>query len=67
VAAAAPVDDRLLPPAETAHRLGISPRTLIRLANDGEIERVPVLGSTRYRASDVARIIRFGTSRKRAA
>lgn len=55
------VDDRLLTPAETAQRLGVSRRSVERLAERGVLERVKVLGATRFRASDVAAIVAHGT------
>ena len=63
----AAVDDRLLPPPETARRLGISRRTVDRLAELGFLEKVHVLGAARYRQSDVDRIIRDGTPAREAA
>lgn len=53
--AAAP---RLLTATEVAELLGLTPRTVKRLAAEGRLARV-VLGrrSTRYRQDDVARLI----------
>lgn len=49
-----------LPAAVT--RLGVSRRTVQRLVEQGELPRVKVLGSTRFRASDLERIIREDTA-----
>ena len=61
------VSDRLISTAETARRLGVSARTVDRLAERGDLERVKVLGSTRFRASDVAAIVANGAPLRRAA
>jgi predicted DNA-binding transcriptional regulator AlpA len=61
------VTDCLIPAPETARRLGVSRRTVDNLAQRGLLERVRVLGATRYRESDVARIVREGTPRARDA
>lgn len=55
------VDDRLLSTAETATRLGVSRRSVERLAERGVLTRVKILGATRFRASDVAAIVANGT------
>jgi Helix-turn-helix domain len=70
--APAPVKDRVagFPPEspdilrttpETARRLGVSRWTVKRLADRGFLEPVSVLSATRYRESDIERLIRFGT------
>lgn len=50
--------DRLLKVADVGHVLGITPRTVKRLASDGRLPRV-VIGArtTRYRLSDVVAFI----------
>lgn len=55
------LDDRLLDPPEAAEALRVSPRTVVTLAQQGYLERVKILGSTRYRASDIEALIRSGT------
>jgi excisionase family DNA binding protein len=50
--------DRLIGIRDAAHRLGISPRTLYRMEDRGEIERVVVTGRRfGYRESDVDDIV----------
>ncbi|MHB1433604.1 MAG: helix-turn-helix domain-containing protein [Streptosporangiaceae bacterium] len=61
------VPDRLITAAEAARRLGVSARTVDRLAERGDLERVKVLGATRFRASDVAAIVAHGAPFRRAA
>jgi hypothetical protein len=55
------VPDRLLTTPETATSLGLSPRSVGKLAEQGFLTRIKVLGATRYRASEVERLIREGT------
>lgn len=55
------VADRLIDLPETAEALGVSPRTVARLAEQGFLTRVKVLSATRYRASEIEQIIRQGT------
>lgn len=45
-----------------AKALGISPKTLGRMAVDGQVEAVRVRGSVRYRRFDVERIVQDGSS-----
>jgi hypothetical protein len=52
---------QLLEPAEVAAALRVSPRTVVSLVQQGYLERVKILRSTRYRASDVEALIRSGT------
>ena len=61
------VNDRLLTSAETAQRLGISRRSVERLAERGSLARVKVGAATRFRASDVAAIVANGAPLRRAA
>jgi predicted DNA-binding transcriptional regulator AlpA len=57
------VPDRLLDRPEVVETLGLSPRTVERLAQRGYLTQVKVLGATRYRLSEVEAIIRHGTRR----
>jgi hypothetical protein len=56
--------DRLIPPPETGRLLGVSRWTVKRLADEGYLEPVHVLGAVRYRQSDIQLLIRFGTRRR---
>jgi excisionase family DNA binding protein len=51
------VTDRLIDEPGTAEVLGVSRRSVRRLAQQGTLERVKILGATRYRLSDVLRLI----------
>jgi excisionase family DNA binding protein len=51
-------DDKLLTPGEVAKQFGVSPKTLIRWANDGKIPSVRTIGGhRRYRESVVKAIL----------
>lgn len=58
-----PPEDRLLRADEAAHRLGISPRQVWRLAAAGHLEVVRINRSARFRLRDVVRLIDEGASR----
>ena len=55
-----PNDDRLVTKQAAAAVLGISPRTLERLAAGRKLEPVRILGAVRFRWSDIARVIQTG-------
>ena len=61
------VDDRLIPIPEAVKALGVCARTVEKLAEQGILPKVYIFGSVRYRLSDVQRLIREGTPRRRAA
>jgi excisionase family DNA binding protein len=48
---------------ETAARLAVSDRTVRKLAASGQLERVKIGAATRYRESDVEKIIAHGTAK----
>ncbi len=52
--------DILLTGAQAAERLAVHPNTLRKFADGGAIRRVRLGRAVRYRASDVARIVRTG-------
>jgi predicted site-specific integrase-resolvase len=56
-----------MPTAETERRLGVSRWTVKRLVQQGYLEPVRVLGTVRYRESDVERIVREGAPGREAA
>ena len=56
------VTDRLVKSPEALSRLGVSPRTLDKLAELGHLEKVHILGAVRYRESEIERIIASGTA-----
>lgn len=53
--------DRLLKASQAAERLGVSVRTVWLLRSTGKLEAVKVNAAIRFRASDIARIVRAGT------
>lgn len=53
--------DHLINLPEAREALRVSSRTVERLAQQGHLERVKVGSLTRYRISDIERIIREGT------
>jgi hypothetical protein len=53
-------DDRLVTKQAVAEALGISLRTVERLAAGRKLEPVRILGAVRFRWSDVARVIQAG-------
>lgn len=53
-------EDRLLRPQEVAHRLGVSLRTVWRFRQLGILTPVSLGRSTRFRLSDVQRVVRRG-------
>jgi predicted DNA-binding transcriptional regulator AlpA len=59
------VPDRLLDRPEVVETLGLSPRTVERLAEQGYLTKIKVLGATRYRLSEVEAIVRHGTPQRR--
>ncbi len=61
------VKDRLIDCPEAAEALGVSARTVDRLAQRGILTRVKVLGATRYRASQIEEIIRLWPLAKQLA
>lgn len=54
--------DRLMDVREAAATLGVSPRTVVSMAAAGYLERIKIFGATRYRASQVDRCVRYGTT-----
>jgi predicted transcriptional regulator of viral defense system len=55
------ITDGLITEPEIAEAIGVSPRTVRRLAGLGFLTRVKVLGSGRYNTSEAAAIVEFGT------
>lgn len=53
--------DRLLRKRETAERLAYSERSVDRLATQGKLTRVKILGGVRFRESEVQQIISGGS------
>lgn len=49
--------DRLIDIKEAAHRLGVSVRTVDRMVDRGELEKVNVGGLVRFRESDIQNIV----------
>ena len=54
------LEDRLLRADEVAHLIGISPRAVWKLRSTGTLPPVGIWTSTRFRLSDVRRLIREG-------
>ena len=52
---------RLTDAPGVASMLDVSPRTVWALVKGGYLERVPILGATRFRVSDVERLVLEGT------
>jgi len=52
--------DILLTGAQAAERLSVHPNTVRKLADGGAIGKVRIGRAVRYRASDIARIIKVG-------
>ena len=54
------LDDRLLRVAEAADILGCSPRLVWRLREQGALEAVKIGRVTRFRRSDIRRLVEHG-------
>jgi len=63
VAASPRPEDRLLRAQEVATMLAVSTRLVWRFRSEGRLPAVQIAGSTRFRASDVRRLIEEGTKR----
>lgn len=55
-------EDRLLRVADVATLLGLSTRAVWALRSEGALDAVKVGGATRFRLSDVQRIVREGVA-----
>jgi predicted DNA-binding transcriptional regulator AlpA len=60
------VADRLIDSPGAAEALGVSARTVDRLAQQGYLTRLKVLRATRFKASEIERIIAEGTGEKQS-
>jgi excisionase family DNA binding protein len=58
------IPDSLVDEQAAATRLGVSERMVRKLAASGRLERVKVGTATRYRSSDLDRIVKHGTASK---
>lgn len=55
-------EDKLLKKREVASVLGVSPRSVERMASSGLLARIRVLGAIRFRSSEVQAIVKGGAS-----